>query len=139
LPAGGTSSCATCHSSSRAEVKAAIAALAVSGLPTDNFTFEGFLPRKPGKKRKLLEKLRLEGRTAIIYESPYRLIKTLGEIQAVFGDCPLVVCRELTKKFEEIIRGMVGEVIEKLKDRVVKGEVVVVVGSSQDAQRERDS
>src|SRR3989339_1944817 len=53
---------------------AAIAALAVSGLPTDNFTFEGFLPRKPGKKRKLLEKLQSEGRTAIIYESPYRLI-----------------------------------------------------------------
>jgi 16S rRNA (cytidine1402-2'-O)-methyltransferase len=118
---------------------AAIAALSVSGLPTDAFTFAGFLPKKPGKKRKMLEKLQSEGRTAIIYESPYRLVKTLGDIQSILGDCRVSVCRELTKKFEEVIRGTAGEVIEKLKDCVVKGEVVVVVGSSQDAQRERDS
>ncbi|MFH1825777.1 MAG: 16S rRNA (cytidine(1402)-2'-O)-methyltransferase [bacterium] len=114
---------------------AAITALAVSGLPTDKFVFEGFLPKKPGKKRKALESLRNDPRTVIIYESPYRLIKTLGDIRTVLGERQVVVGRELTKKFEEIVRGNAGEVMEKFKDRKVKGEVVVVV-SGQVTQRE---
>ena len=119
---------------------AAITALAVSGLPTDRFVFEGFLPKKPGKKTKKLKELKDEKGSIIIYESPYRLVKTLGDIKEVLGEREVAVCRELTKKFEEIVRGKAGEVLEKFKDRKVKGEVVVVVsGSSQDTQRERDS
>ena len=119
---------------------AAITALAVSGLPTDRFAFEGFLPKKPGKKRKALEGLKTEERTIIIYESPYRLVKTLEDIQKVLGDKQVAVCRELTKKFEEIVRGKVEEVIERFKKQAPRGEIVVVVeGSSQAAQRERDS
>ncbi|MBU0671907.1 MAG: 16S rRNA (cytidine(1402)-2'-O)-methyltransferase [Candidatus Margulisbacteria bacterium] len=116
---------------------AAISALVVSGLPTDKFVFLGFLPKKPGKKKKVLETLKNENGTIIIYESPYRLVKTLADIQKTLGERQVAVCRELTKKFEEIIRGRAGEVLEKLKDRKVKGEVVVVVsGSSQATQRE---
>jgi 16S rRNA (cytidine1402-2'-O)-methyltransferase len=115
---------------------AAIMALSVSGLPTDRFIFEGFLPKKPGKKRKAIAALKDEERTAIIYESPFRLLKTLVEIQNILGERPVAVCREMTKRFEEIIRGSAGEVIEKLKDQKVRGEIVVVI-SGQDAQRER--
>lgn len=115
---------------------AAITALAVSGLPTDRFVFEGFLPKKPGKKRKVLEKLKSDERTIIIYESPYRLLKTLEDIQKVLGDRQIAVCRELTKKFEEIIRGKAGEVLEKIKSSKVRGEIVLVI-SGQATQRER--
>lgn len=119
---------------------AAITALAVSGLPTDRFIFEGFLPKKPGKKRKFLESLKSEARTTIIYESPYRLVKTLEEIKQILADREIAVCRELTKKFEEIVRGKAGEVLERFKQKGPKGEVVVVIGgSSQDTQRERGS
>ena len=109
---------------------AAIAALAVSGLPTDKFVFEGFLPKKPGKKKKALEGFKNEERTVIIYESPYRVIKTLEDIKKILGDRRIAVCRELTKKFEEIMRGKAGDVLEKLKNRSIKGEVVVVVAGS---------
>lgn len=114
---------------------AAITALAVSGLPTDKFVFEGFLPKKAGKKSRRLNELKCESRTVIIYESPFRLIKTLADIQKVMGEREIAVCRELTKKFEEIIRGKAGDILEQLKDRKVKGEIVLVV-SGQAAQRE---
>jgi 16S rRNA (cytidine1402-2'-O)-methyltransferase len=117
---------------------AAVTALAVSGLPTDRFLFEGFLPKKPGKKVKKLNELKSEARTIIIYESPFRLLKTLEDIVRVMGDRQVAVCRELTKKFEEIVRGKAGDVLEKLKGRGVKGEVVLVV-SGQATQRERGS
>ena len=106
---------------------AAITALAVSGLPTDKFIFEGFLPKKPGKKTKRLKELKSEKATIIIYESPYRIVKTLEDIKEKLGDRPVAVCREMTKKFEEIIRGKAGEVLEKFRERKPKGEVVVVV------------
>ena len=109
---------------------AAITALSVAGLPTAEFIFQGFLPKKPGKKRKALEQLQNESRTAIIYESPFRLLKTLVEMEKILGQRQVAVCRELTKKFEEIARGSVGEVINKFKDRKVKGEIVVVVSGS---------
>jgi 16S rRNA (cytidine1402-2'-O)-methyltransferase len=115
---------------------AVITALSVSGLPTDRFIFEGFLPKKPGKKRKVLEALKDEERTVIIYESPFRLVKTLVDIKNIFGERPLAVCREMTKKFEEIMRGSAGEVLEKIKDQKVRGEIVLVI-SGQEAQRER--
>lgn len=117
---------------------AAITALAVSGLSTDRFVFEGFLPKKPGKKTKKLNELKSEKRTIIIYESPYRLLKTLKDIIDVLGNREVAICRELTKKFEEIIRGKAGDVLERMKDRKVRGEIVLVV-SGQATQRERDS
>jgi 16S rRNA (cytidine1402-2'-O)-methyltransferase len=106
---------------------ASLAALAVSGLPTSRFIFEGFLPKKPGKKRKALERLRAEEATVIIYESPFRVKKTLLEIKTIMGERPVAVCRELTKKFEEVIRGPVSTVLAQLETRTPKGEFVIVV------------
>jgi 16S rRNA (cytidine1402-2'-O)-methyltransferase len=117
---------------------AVVTALAVSGLKTDRFVFEGFLPKKPGKKKKLLKNLKDEARTIIIYESPFRIVKTLGEIKDIFGDREVAVCREMTKKFEEIIRGKAGDVLGKIRDKKVRGEIVLVI-SGQATQRERDS
>ena len=110
---------------------AAITALAVSGLPTDEFVFVGFLPKKPGKKRKVLNELFNQNRTALIYESPFRIVKTLEEVKNIMGERPVAVCRELTKKFEEIIRGKTSEVLELLKDRKIKGEIVLVIGGTK--------
>lgn len=114
---------------------AAITALVASGLTTDRFVFEGFLPKKPGKKRKRLAELKSEPRSIIMYESPFRVVKTLQDIFNIMGDRQIAVCRELTKKFEEIMRGTAGEVIEKLKSQKVRGEFVLVI-SSQATQRE---
>ena len=109
---------------------AAITALVASGLPTAEFTFVGFLPKKPGKKRKALEALKEEEKTVIIYESPFRIVKTLQAVENILGDRQVAVCRELTKKFEEIVRGSVKEVSEKLKSKQVRGEIVLVVSGS---------
>ncbi|OGC12064.1 16S rRNA (cytidine(1402)-2'-O)-methyltransferase [candidate division WOR-1 bacterium RIFOXYA12_FULL_52_29] len=106
---------------------AAIAALSAAGLPTDRFAFEGFLPKRPGKKRKVLEALKNEARTIIIYESPFRLLKTLREILSSMGDRQVAVCRELTKKFEEIKRGRASEVLAHFEAKAIKGEIVIVV------------
>ncbi len=103
-----------------------VSALIVSGLPTDRFVFEGFLPVKKGRKTKL-EILRTEPRTIILYESPHRILKTLGEIQASFGDRQVVVARELTKKFEEIVRGKLSMVLPHLTGKPTRGEYVIVV------------
>jgi 16S rRNA (cytidine1402-2'-O)-methyltransferase len=106
---------------------ACIAALVASGLPTDRFVFEGFLPLKKGRKTKL-ESLRSESRTVILYESPHRILKTLNDIQNILGNRNVVVARELTKKFEEIVRGPLQTVLENLSKKSPKGEYVVVIG-----------
>jgi 16S rRNA (cytidine1402-2'-O)-methyltransferase len=103
-----------------------IAALVASGLPIDRFVFEGFLPQKKGRKRKF-DQLKSESRTIIIYESPHRILKTLGEILEYLGNRDVVVARELTKKFEEFIRGPVQEVIADLRKREPRGEFVIVI------------
>lgn len=103
-----------------------VAALIVSGLPTDRFVFEGFLPLKKGRKTKL-EMLKSEPRTIIIYESPHRILRTLGEIQTVFGERNVVVAREITKKFEEVVRGPISQVLPTLASKTPRGEYVVVV------------
>lgn len=104
-------------------------AASVSGFPTDKFIFLGFLPHKKGRKT-LLESLKQESKTLIFYESPHRILKTLEELKNVLGeDRQIVVARELTKMFEEIIRGSIKEVLDKLKTTKVKGEFVVVVKS----------
>lgn len=113
---------------------AVITALSAAGLPTDRFAFEGFLPKRPGKKRKLLEALKNEERTIIIYESPFRLLKTLQEIVDSMGDRRVAVCRELTKKFEEIKRGKVSEVLAHFQAKAIKGEIVIVVEGQSDGE-----
>jgi len=102
-----------------------LSALVCSGLPTDRFEFFGFLPKKEGQKRKFFEDLREH--TCIFYESPHRIVKTLKMMNEVIPDRDVVVGRELTKKFEEFIRGKVKAVYTQLKDRKVKGEIVLVV------------
>ncbi len=107
---------------------AIITALAASGLPSDRFIFEGFLPPKKGRKSKL-EALVSEERTIIFYESPHRIIRLLKEINEFFGgDRLIAVCRELTKKFEEINRGLSSDILHDYESRKsIKGEFVVMV------------
>jgi 16S rRNA (cytidine1402-2'-O)-methyltransferase len=106
---------------------ALIAALSCSGLPCDRFMFYGFAPKKPGQKKKFFEDIKKEEKTAVFYESPYRIIKTLAVMNEVIPEKNVVIARELTKKFEEFIRGKVKDVYEKLKQKELKGEMVVVV------------
>ena len=103
-----------------------ISALIASGLSTDRFVFEGFLPQKKGRKTKW-ESLKSEIRTIIIYESPHRIIKTLTDIQTYLGSRNVVVARELTKKFEEIVRGSVQSVLAELSKKSPRGEYVVII------------
>jgi 16S rRNA (cytidine1402-2'-O)-methyltransferase len=104
-----------------------VAALVVSGLPTDSFHFFGFLPPKGSKRQKRLEEINAVRGTIILYEAPHRLLRTLGDIKEVCGDRPIVVARELTKVYEEVIRGPVSEVLEGLRGRKIKGEITLVV------------
>ena len=105
-----------------------VPALVVSGLPCDRFCFEGFLPHKKGRATRLGE-LKDETRTMIFYESPHRLIKTLEQFCEVFGaERKASVSRELTKVFEETIRGSLAEVLGYFKSKTLKGEFVIVVG-----------
>ena len=103
-----------------------VSALIVSGLPTEKFVFEGFLPVKKGRKTRL-GILSAEPRTIILYESPHRILKTLEEIRSTFGERDVVVARELTKKFEEIVRGPVSTVLSKISSKPTRGEYVLLV------------
>ena len=114
---------------------AAIAALSVSGLPSDRFTFEGFLPIKPGKRKKRLQELSSDPRTLIFYESPHRLLKTISAIHEVFGDRECVIAREMTKMYEEIIRGRLGELVEHFVTNKPRGEFVILVEGSRNSTK----
>ena len=106
---------------------AVIPALAVSGLPTDKFVFEGFLPQKKGRQTRL-KFLAEEPRTMVFYESPYRLVKSLKQFEEYFGgERTASVCRELSKMFEEVKRGTVKELAEYYTSHPPKGEIVIVV------------
>ena len=105
---------------------AAITALTVSGMPTDRFVFEGFLPNKTTARKKKLLSLRGESRTIILYESPHRLLKSLSDIKETLGDIELVIAREITKKFEEIKRGKTDFLIEYFTMNKPRGEFVLV-------------
>ena len=110
---------------------ALIPALANSGIPSDRFCFEGFLPHKKGRK-KVLESLKDESRSMIFYESPYRLLKTLNEFSEIFGkERSASVSRELTKIHEENIQGTLGEIIQHFGEKTVKGEIVIVVSGKK--------
>ena len=107
---------------------ALITALAASGLPTDSFLFLGFLSRREGRRKKELQELREEKRSIIIYESPHRILKTLENIREVLGDRQAVIARELTKKFEEISRGKISELVKEVK---AKGEITLIIKGKQ--------
>ena len=107
---------------------ALVAALTASGLPTDEFHFLGFLPHKSGQRRRQLESQRTCAGTLVLYESPYRIEKLLGELEEVFPGRAVVLARELTKKFEEHLRGTPAELLALVKRRPLKGEFVVLVG-----------
>lgn len=103
-------------------------ALVASGLPCDRFCFEGFLPQKKGRQKKL-EELRDENRTMIFYESPFRVKKSLEQFAGIFGsERQACLARELTKIHEEYIRGRLGEIMDQVKDREIKGECIIIVG-----------
>lgn len=108
---------------------AVLAALTVSGLPSDRFLFAGFLPTQAGARAKVLAELGGVPATLIFYESPKRINRTLGEMAQSWGDeREAVVCRELTKRFEEVTRGSLGDLVHAFDGRAVKGEIVVLVG-----------
>jgi 16S rRNA (cytidine1402-2'-O)-methyltransferase len=106
-------------------VSAVAAAASISGFSTDKFLFLGFPPIKKNKKRFLREILDSEY-SVIFYESPYRIMRTLGELKMMDADLSIVVCRELTKKFETIYRGKAGEITDKMKKDEIRGEFVVI-------------
>jgi 16S rRNA (cytidine1402-2'-O)-methyltransferase len=108
---------------------ALVAALTASGLPTDEFHFLGFLPHKSGQRRRELERLKGMAGTLVFYESPYRIEKLLSELNEVLPGRQVVLARELTKKFEEYLRGTPAELLALLQQRSLKGEFVVLVAA----------
>lgn len=110
---------------------ALVTGLVGSGLPTDSFVFLGFLRKKTGKMKKELMQAAQTEKTIIFYESPHRIIKTIEVCKEVFGEnTNIVLARELTKKFEEFIRGSIGEVINEMKTREIKGEFVIIISQN---------
>jgi 16S rRNA (cytidine1402-2'-O)-methyltransferase len=119
---------------------AVIAALQVSGLPTDAFTFVGFLPVKAGARRRRLEALSGRRETVVAFESPHRIEACLEDLDAVWGERPIALARELTKTFEEVLRGTAREVREALTPEKKRGEMVLVLGGlGRRAPGERDA
>ncbi|MGN7246109.1 16S rRNA (cytidine(1402)-2'-O)-methyltransferase [Janibacter anophelis] len=111
---------------------AVLMALAVSGLPVDRFCFEGFLPRKAGERRSVLEEVAAERRTMVFFEAPHRIAASLEAMAQVLGaDRPAAVCRELTKTWEEVRRGGLAELAEWAAAGV-KGEITIVVGGAEE-------
>ncbi len=110
---------------------ALVAALTASGLATNEFHFVGFLPVKSGQRAKRLAKLLELPGTLALYESPYRVVKLLGELAEVAPDRPVVLARELTKKFEQIQRGLPAELLAAYSERKPKGEFVVLIGRAE--------
>ena len=108
-------------------VSALITALVVSGLPTDKFVFEGFLPRKIKERKRYFKSIENEERTIIFYETPHRLKKALKDMLEILGDRKVVIARELTKMYEEIIRGKLSQVLSGIDSKEIKGEITLIV------------
>ena len=108
---------------------AVLAALVTSGLPTDRFIFEGFLPPKKGRKKRI-ENIANENATIVIYESKNRLQRTIKQILDILGDRPAVICRELTKLHEECIRGTLSSLLSSTVKHNLKGEIVLLIGKN---------
>jgi 16S rRNA (cytidine1402-2'-O)-methyltransferase len=113
---------------------AMIAALVGSGLATDSFEFHGFLPAKSGQRRTMLEQFRHSSQTVVLYETPHRIREAVEDIVATLGPVrPLVIARELTKVHEEFLRGSAKEILERLQQRDLKGEITLLIGKSEAA------
>ena len=116
-----------------------LTALCISGLPTDRFIFEGFVPRKPGVKEKFFEKLQEEVGTIIVFETQHRILKTLRAIHKTMGNRQIVLTRELTKLNEEILRGTVEEMCRHLEGRTMKGEMTLLIQGQPQRKRKQTS
>ncbi len=116
---------------------ALITALSVSGLPTDAFLFKGFLPHKSAKRRGLLEQLEEARETLIFYESPHRIIETLKDISDILGNREIVLARELTKMYEEVLRGRVSEIQSQITGKKIKGEITLVISGKTRKEMKR--
>ncbi|MEN2985831.1 MAG: 16S rRNA (cytidine(1402)-2'-O)-methyltransferase [Thermodesulfovibrionaceae bacterium] len=114
------------------------AALSISGLPSDEFTFIGFLPVRQSQRRKKLLELSSERRTLVFYEAPHRIIQSLYDMLEVLGDRYVAVAKELTKIYEEVVRGRLKEVLEKLENSKVAGEYVIVLEGASESQTNLD-
>lgn len=117
---------------------AMLLALVISGLPTEKFAFEGFLPTKKNERVRAIENIKEESRTLIFYESPHRIVQSLEALLSELGDRKASLSRELTKRFEETIRGRLSEIIEIARDRDLKGEMVVVVEGYEKEEEDFD-
>ena len=116
-----------------------VPALVSSGLPCDKFCFEGFLPQKKGRQKRLQE-LAMETRTIIFYESPYRIVKALEQFAEVFGESRQIsVCREISKVHEESVRGTVGEVLQHFRENEPKGEFVMILAGVTEKAKDTDN
>jgi 16S rRNA (cytidine1402-2'-O)-methyltransferase len=110
---------------------AMLAALAAAGLPNEEFLFVGFLPQRSGERRRMLERLRIEERTMIFYEAPHRVAESIADAQEILGDRPACIAREVTKLHEEFLRGRLSQLAESLAERPARGEITLVVGTSE--------
>ena len=114
---------------------AVLDALALSGLPTDRFCYEGFLPRKSGDRQQHLRSLLSERRTIVFYEAPHRIAESMEDLLAVFGaDRKMALCRELTKDFEEIRRGTISQICKSVENDPPRGEIVLVIAGASDEE-----
>jgi len=118
---------------------ACVTALTLSALPTRRFCFEGFLPPERAERDRVLADLKNESRTIVLYEAPHHLRKTVGELYDVLGDRPLALCRELTKKFEEVRRTTLGAEAARLQQEEPRGEYVLVLGGKSHAEQAREA
>lgn len=118
---------------------ACITALTISGLPTRRFAFEAFLPSDKKERAVILEELKRETRTIILYEAPHRLVKTLEELSENLGDRKIALCRELTKKHETVFRGSLSEAVSWYKDKPPKGECVMVLEGRSREEMEQEA
>ncbi len=117
-------------------VSAMTTAASIAGINMRRFAFEGFLPKKKGRQT-LLKKLADEERTMILFESPYRIEKTLKDINEFLGNRYVVITRELTKIYEEVIRGEIIEVIQRLEEKPIKGEIVLIIEGKKKSKKEK--
>ncbi len=117
---------------------AAVAALSISGLPTDSFVFEGFLPARQQARLKRLQELSEEKRTIIFYEAPHKIVTTIEDMIEILGDRQAVMTRELTKIHEEILRGRLSEILRRLREGTVKGEFTVIVHGASEKPGSKD-
>jgi 16S rRNA (cytidine1402-2'-O)-methyltransferase len=118
---------------------AMLAALAAAGLPNEEFLFVGFLPQRSGERRRMLERLRIEERTMIFYEAPHRVGESIADAQEILGDRPACIAREVTKLHEEFLRGKLSQLAESLAERPARGEITLVVGTSEPSPSTRQA